>query len=100
MTDRERFAIDQYLMRGGSVIVAAGNYILAPLQLGRAHAAHARERPGGLLAHYGVRLGAGTGDGSAERAVPGAGAAQVGNTTVQEIQAIDYPFFVDVRPTA
>ncbi len=26
MTDRERFAIDQYLMRGGALIVAAGNY--------------------------------------------------------------------------
>ncbi|MCB0184465.1 MAG: GldG family protein, partial [Caldilineaceae bacterium] len=26
LTDKERFAIDQFLMRGGSVIVAAGNY--------------------------------------------------------------------------
>ncbi|MGC8874251.1 MAG: DUF7088 domain-containing protein, partial [Chloroflexia bacterium] len=26
MTDTERFAVDQFLMRGGSVIVAAGNY--------------------------------------------------------------------------
>ena len=27
MSDKERYAIDQYLMRGGAVIVAAGNYI-------------------------------------------------------------------------
>ncbi|RLC61916.1 MAG: hypothetical protein DRI48_10190, partial [Chloroflexi bacterium] len=26
LTEVERFAIDQYLMRGGSIIVAAGNY--------------------------------------------------------------------------
>jgi len=26
----ERYAIDQYLMRGGALIVAAGNYALSP----------------------------------------------------------------------
>ncbi len=26
MTDKERYAVDQYLMRGGSVVVAAGNF--------------------------------------------------------------------------
>jgi len=29
MSDKERYAIDQYLMRGGSVIVGAGNYSIA-----------------------------------------------------------------------
>ena len=31
MTDKERFAIDQFVMRGGSTVIAAGRYMLSPL---------------------------------------------------------------------
>src|SRR5207244_1385265 len=34
MTDKERYAVDQFLMRGGSVFVAAGNYQMSVGQSG------------------------------------------------------------------
>ncbi|MGC8960234.1 MAG: Gldg family protein [Chloroflexia bacterium] len=98
LTETERFAVDQYLMRGGSVIVAAGNYgltadpitgwpMLQPLENGL----------GTLLAAYGVRVEPGLvldlqNDPwvvRIERAVAG--------QTVSQLAAIDYPYFVDIR---
>ncbi len=46
LDDRARFAIDQYLMRGGSVIVAAGNYSLSYDQFTGGLALAGRERAG------------------------------------------------------
>lgn len=96
--DRERFAVDQYLMRGGSVVVAAGNYglganpmtgelILEPLQGSLAD----------LLAHYGVTIQDGLVMDPQNAAFPLLINRDAGGFQVQEIQAIDYPFFVDVR---
>lgn len=98
LTDIERYAIDQYLMRGGTVFVAAGNYklnvdyfsgnlILQPIE------GNLRE----MLKSYGVTV---------EQAVvldpqnvpfPVQVTRTVGGFQVQEIQAVNYPFFVDVR---
>jgi ABC-2 type transport system permease protein len=99
MTDKERFAVDQYLMRGGAVVVAAGNYVLSPQQL-----------PGGLtmdavqdglqelLAHYGVGLGQTMVMDPRNEPFPVQVQRQVGGIQVVEIQELNYPFFVDVRP--
>ena len=99
MTDRERFAIDQYLMRGGSVVVAAGNYGitidqfvgglgLMPLENGLQE----------MLASYGVEVEQSLVMDLQNEPFPVTVSRQVGDFEVQEIQAIDYPFFVDVRP--
>ncbi len=45
MTDKERYAIDQYLMRGGSVIVGAGNYAHRAIAHGRPGPSTAAKRP-------------------------------------------------------
>jgi len=98
MTDKERFAIDQYLMRGGSVVVAAGNYgitidqfsgwlALKPLEQGL------RE----MLASYGIQVEESLVLDSQNERFPVQVTRQVGDFQVQEIQAIDYPFFVDIR---
>ena len=98
MTDKDRFAVDQYLMRGGSVIVAAGRYgVRADQFTGSLALQPLEEGLHDMLASYGLTV---------ERslvmdpqnepfAVPVT--RQVGNMQVQEIQAIAYPFFVDVR---
>jgi len=99
MTDVERYAVDQYLMRGGSVVVAAGSYginvdpytgslMLPPLEDGLHD----------LLASYGITV---------ERALvldpqnapfPVTVNRNLGSgIVVQEIQAVDYPYFVDIR---
>jgi len=98
MTDKERFAIDQYLMRGGSVVAAAGNYGitfdqfagglgLKPLEDGL------RE----MLASYGIQVEESLVMDSQNEPFPIPIVRQVGGFQVQEIQAIEYPFFVDVR---
>ena len=98
MTDKDRFAIDQYLMRGGSVVVAAGSYGITVDQFSGWLALEPLE--GGLsdvLASYGIQVEESLVLDLQNEPFPVQVARQVGDFQVQEIQAIDYPFFVDVR---
>jgi ABC-2 type transport system permease protein len=99
MTDKERFAIDQYLMRGGSVVVAAGNYGITVDQM--AGGLGLKPLEDGLremLASYGVQVEESLVMDPQNEAFPVPVTRKVGDFQVQEIRAIDYPFFVDVRP--
>ncbi len=98
MTDKERFAVDQYLMRGGAVIVAAGNYAitidqfsgglgLKPLENGLQE----------MLQSYGIQVEQSLVMDPQNEPFPVPTVRNVGGIQVQEIQALDYPFFVDVR---
>ncbi len=101
MSDKERFAIDQYLMRGGAVVVAAGNYVLSQQQF-----------PGGLtmdpvtdglqemLQSYGITVENSMVLDPQNEPFPVQVARQVGNMQVVEIQQASYPYFVDVRPNS
>jgi ABC-2 type transport system permease protein len=98
MTDKERFAIDQYLMRGGSVILAAGNYGVTVDQFAGGLALQPLD--GGLremLAEYGIQVEESLVMDPQNEPFPLPVVRQVGDFQVQEIQALDYPFFVDVR---
>jgi ABC-2 type transport system permease protein len=100
-TDKELFAIDQYLMRGGAVFLAAGNYMLSPQQFGGGISMQAIE--GGvkdLLAHYGLEVGDSFVMDPRNEPFPIQVQRQVGNMSVIELQQINYPFFVDVRKDA
>ncbi len=99
LTEVERFAIDQYLMRGGSIIVAAGNYGITIDQF--AGGLGLKPLEDGLqemLASYGIRVEESLVMDPQNEPFPVQVTRQVGDFQVQEIQAIDYPFFVDVRP--
>jgi ABC-2 type transport system permease protein len=99
MTDKEKFAIDQFLMRGGSVIVAAGNYSISLDQMAGGLALN--EVQGGLndlLQSYGVNVEKSLVMDPQNEPFPTAVQRQVGNSVVEEMQALNYPFFVDVRP--
>ncbi len=98
MTDIQRYAIDQYLMRGGTVFVAAGNYkinvdyfsgglTLQPIE------GNLQE----MLAHYGVTVEKSVVLDPQNLPFPLQITRNVGGFQVQEIRALDYPFFVDVR---
>ena len=96
--DAERFAIDQYLMRGGAVVAAAGNYILSPQQLGGGLMIEAVQS--GLkemLAHYGVEVGDSLVMDPQNEPFPVPIQRSVAGMTVMEYQQIPFPFFVDVR---
>ncbi|MDQ3250206.1 MAG: Gldg family protein, partial [Chloroflexota bacterium] len=99
MTDPERFAIDQYLMRGGSLIVAAGNYRLEIDPMTGGPGLQLIE--GGLrdmLLHYGIDVQPTLVLDDQNQPFPMQVMRQAGEFQVQEYQAVNFPFFVDVRP--
>ncbi|HET91190.1 MAG TPA: ABC transporter permease [Chloroflexi bacterium] len=98
MTDKDRFAIDQYLMRGGAVIVAAGTYGITLDQFSGWLALQPLE--GGLkemLTSYGIQVEDPLVLDLQNEPFPVQTVRQVGGYQIQEIAALDYPFFVDVR---
>jgi len=98
MTDKDRYAIDQYLMRGGAVIVAAGNYALNPDPMSGQLAI--QKIDGGLhemLAGYGINVEESLVMDPQNEPFPLPVTRNLGGVQVQEMQALNYPFFVDVR---
>jgi ABC-2 type transport system permease protein len=101
LSDMERYAIDQYLMRGGSLIVAAGSYVLNLDPLASTLAL--KPVDGGLgemLESYGIRVEQALVMDPQNEPFPVQVNRDLGGVQVREIQAINYPFFVDVRPGA
>lgn len=94
----EYYAIDQFLMKGGSLVIASSDHRLASDPFTGMLSLEAVE--GGiapLLKAYGIDL---TGSLVLDRQnapFPVVVSRDVGGQTIQEIQAVDYPFFVDVR---
>ena len=102
LTDKGLFAIDQFLMRGGSVTLAVGNYQAAADQFSGGLALLPAENANLLdwLAQYGVTIPQSLVMDTQNQPFPVAVARQAGGVQVQEIQALDYPYFVDIRPDA
>jgi len=98
LSEVEQFAIDQYLMRGGSVIVALSNYKLELDQInGYLALTPINNGINSLLENYGVSISNEIVMDNQNAPFPVLVNRNLGNTQVQEIQAIQYPFFVDVR---
>lgn len=98
MSDKERFAVDQYLMRGGAVIVAASHYALMPDQMtGGLGLQVLQGGLGDILESYGVTVERSLVLDMQNAAFPVMVSRQVGDMPVQQVQAVDYPYFVDVR---
>lgn len=99
MSDKERYAIDQYLMRGGSVVLAAGNYAIAPDQLsGSLGIQPIQNGLRDMLASYGIDVQQSLVMDPQNEPFPVQVNRNLGGMQVQEVQAMKYPFFVDVRP--
>ncbi len=98
LTDVERFAIDQFLMRGGSVVAAAGHYLLGQDQMsGQLTLSPVANGIEPLLASYGITLSNSMVMDLQNEPFPVPVVRNVGGAQVQEIQAVNYPPFVDVR---
>ncbi len=98
LNEKELFAIDQYLMRGGSAVIAGGAYLMEPDQFTRAPAL--KQVVGGareLLSHYGVEVGASAVMDMQNEPLTFRRTRQVGNFVVPEITKEPYPFFIDIR---
>jgi len=97
-SDLERLAVDQYLMRGGAVIVLAGDYLL-DLPPG-AKSLNVKKVEDGLnevLASYGVTIDPSLVMDQQNEPFPIPVNRDLGGFVVQEIRQLDYPYFVDVR---
>ena len=97
-TDTELFAIDQYLMRGGSVVIAVNNYKLNndPYQQ-QMTLTPVQGNLKDLLDYYGVQLGDSFVLDKQNTAFPVMVNRNVNGQQLQEVQAMNYPYFVDVR---
>jgi ABC-2 type transport system permease protein len=98
MTDNERYAIDQYLMRGGTVIAAAGNYALSPDQftggLGLALVENSLQE---MLTSYGVTVEESLVLDPQNTPFLVQVPPEPGSIQPPQLQIINYPFFIDVR---
>lgn len=94
--DRELFAIDQFLMRGGTVMLAT-----SPFETRfRNETILASNKSSGLsewLTHHGITMEATLVMDPSNAAFPVPVTRQVGGFSFQEIRLLDYPYFVDVR---
>ncbi len=98
MTDVQRFAVDQFLMRGGAVIVAGSNYrVTADPLTGLLTLVPIADGLQDVLAHYGVNVENSMVMDPQNEPFPIAVNRDVNGFAVQEIQSINYPYFVDVR---
>lgn len=95
--DKERYAVDQYLMRGGSLIVMAGNYRANVDQMGALGIVPIEGGLRDLLANYGVDVQQALVMDPQNVPFPLPVQRDVGGATVQEIEYTNFPFFVDVR---
>ena len=98
LSDSQRYAIDQFVMRGGSLFVGAGHYRLGidPM-LGELKLDVNENGIADLLAHYGVTISEGLVMDLQNAPFPMQTQRDLGDMVVTELQALDYPFFVDVR---
>jgi ABC-2 type transport system permease protein len=99
MGEIEQFALDQFLMRGGAVILAISPYkldvdpfggflTLTPINTGLSE----------MFNSYGIAIQDLLVMDTQNAAFPVTVNRNVGQVQVQEIQAIQYPYFIDVRP--
>ncbi len=95
LDDRQLFAMDQFLMRGGTVLLAT-----APFDVDLQGTLSARAHDAGLgewLAHNGIEVGESMVLDPQNAAFPIPVERNIGGFVVQETQLVDYPYFVDVR---
>lgn len=99
LTDKQRFAIDQYLMKGGTVMLATSPYEISIDQSGLKASKHTS----GLedwLKHYGVTIQPNLVMDPHNSPFPMPVNRDLGGVQVQEWVMMNYPYFVDVRPGA
>ncbi len=97
LSENERYAIDQYLMRGGSIVATAGKYVLQTQGFSGPMLMPAENGIDPLLQHYGITITNGLVMDPQNEPFPSEVTRDVNGLLVREIQAVPYPFFVDVR---
>ncbi|MFV8818622.1 Gldg family protein [Haliea sp. E17] len=90
------YAVDQFLMRGGTVILATSPWTVTPGEQGlELHGYNSGLRD--WLAHNGVGIGKGLVMDSRQARFPAPVQRAQSDSAADNLKIIDYPFFVDVR---
>ncbi|GIX31597.1 MAG: hypothetical protein KatS3mg124_2069 [Porticoccaceae bacterium] len=98
LDDRQRFAVDQFLMRGGSVVLVTSPF---DVQLaGTLRASRVRSGLEEWLEHFGIRVEERLVLDPQSAALPIPVERQVGGLSLLEYHLVPYPFFPDVRGEA
>ncbi len=98
LDDVARYAVDQYLMRGGAVVVAAGNMTIAPdAMTGGLGSQQISDGLQDMLSYYGFTVENSLVLDSQNEPFPVPVTREVGGYQVQDLQALNYPMFVDIR---
>jgi len=95
--DHQLFAIDQYLMRGGKVVVMASGYRINPERGGLSAVPSPASELQDMLASWGVQVGTNLVMDSQNASFPMPVTENRGGFRLQRIRLLPYPFFVDVR---
>jgi ABC-2 type transport system permease protein len=96
LKEREIFAIDQYLMRGGTVVLATSPYS-AEISGGNIRMQEWQSGLGEWLAHHGISVDNNLVLDPQNTAFHAPVKRQSGTYNFQDVKLIDYPFFVDLR---
>lgn len=96
--EKAKFAVDQYLMRGGAVVALAGNYLLDLNPYSKSlNVKKVDKGLADLFSFYGITPEDSLVMDKQNEPFPVPVTRDLGGFSVQEIQQVDYPFFVDVR---
>lgn len=95
--DKQRFAIDQHLMRGGTVLVMAGKYRLDPHGGQNVRVKSVNTGLEEMLASYGVEIGDAMVLDLQNEGIPMPVERDLGGLRVRDIKYLNYPYFVNVR---
>ena len=96
LDEKQRFAIDQFLMRGGAVVVCAGRYASQEAR-GGLTVKKVESKLDELLSAWGVKLEDALVLDLQNEAFPVPVTRNVMGLSVQELRMVPYPFWVDVR---
>ncbi len=96
LNEKQLFAIDQFLMKGGTVILSASPFE-SVLTDGALNAAKYDSGLSAWLEHYGIRIENSMVLDPQNAQLPIPITRNVGGFRVQEIRMVEYPYFVDIR---
>ena len=95
LQEKQLFAVDQFLMQGGTVVLATSPFDVS-LQ-GRISATDKQSGLSDWLAGYGISMGHNLVLDPQNAAFPVPVERQAGGYTIQETHLINYPYFIDIR---
>ena len=96
LDEKSLFAVDQFLMQGGTVIASTSNW-QARLSRSRLDITPVESGLNDWLAHHGVTIGEELVMDPQNAAFPAPVTRNVGGMQLQEMRMLDYPWFIDIR---